>query len=154
MSNIQIEFDFNGSREIVEAKNEEEFLVDIFQRYSEKINKNIAELFFLYNGDIINLEEKLINIAYRKNKISILVNEYEDEDKLEEVLKKSNDIICPFCYEMCTMNIDNYKIIFSNCKNGHYFSSYIEEIDVKEIPKIPLLSLFFDANWYHHCHNF
>ena len=42
---------------LMERRNE--FMKDIFSKYSEIINKNIKDIYFLYNGNKINEENKL-----------------------------------------------------------------------------------------------
>ena len=34
-------------------------------------------------------------------------------------IKKSNDIICPTCKEICKYEIKNYRVKLYDCKNGH-----------------------------------
>ena len=73
---------------------------------------------------MINKEEKLANILKKnENTMNIIVNELsnvDDEDN-EKNLKQSKDIICPICNEICLINLNDYKINFSDCKNGHKF---------------------------------
>ena len=123
MSEIKIIFIFEGKNEIIECK-KEEYMIDIFKRYAKKIQVDLNNLFFLWNGNMINKEEKLANILKKnENTMNIIVNELsnvDDEDN-EKNLKQSKDIICPICNEICLINLNDYKINFSDCKNGHKF---------------------------------
>ena len=93
---------------------------DIFGRYLIKINKSINDVFFLYNGKQITEELKLEEINKEDNEIKILVTDILDKNnKNEEILKQSKDIICPDCKNICLINFKNYKIKLNNCKNNH-----------------------------------
>ena len=122
--NVKIFFTFKGEEKEVEGK-KEEFMFSIYTRYVKMIGQEIEKVFFLNNGDLINPEKNLKDICENKNEIKMLVYEFDIDDKQEEILKQSKDIICPICNEICLINFDNYKIIFSNCKNGHHFSNIL-----------------------------
>ena len=120
---IQINFVLNGDSEIIEG-NKKEKMYDIIKKYAEKINKKIENLYFLFDGNLLRQEEQLGYFCRDQENIEILVYEYEDEKK-EEELKQSKDIICPICKEICLINFKDYKINFSNCKNNHCFSKIL-----------------------------
>ena len=129
---MKIIFNFEGNEEMMECK-KREYLHDIFTRFAKGVNKNIEQLYFLYQGNLMNPESRLESIIQdleEQNKeekkeiiITMLVFELEEEEK--EILKQSNDIICPLCKEICLMDIKDYKIKFSNCKNGHCFTNIL-----------------------------
>ena len=64
---------------------------------------DINYLYYIYNGDLINLEKNFDDICEKSKEINILVDEYENENDNEE-LKISNDIICPICKKICMIN--------------------------------------------------
>ena len=69
---------------------------------------------------MINPEVKLQSIIQKDEKnICMIVNELNNDKDNEANLKQSKDIICPICNEICLINLNDYKITFSNCKNGH-----------------------------------
>ena len=122
MEEVKIIFAYNGHNETIECK-KNEYMEDIYNRYVMKVQLDLQKLYFLYNGSMINPEVKLENIIKKNEKvIYMVVNElYNDEDnKLN--LKQSKDIICPICNEICLINLNDYKITFSNCRNGQRFT--------------------------------
>ena len=119
MSEIILVFDYNQNIIKIQCKRNE-YMKDIFGRYLIKINKSINDVFFLYNGKQIAEELKLEEINKEENEIKILVTDILDKNnKNEEILKQSKDIICPDCKNICLINFKNYKIKLNNCKNNH-----------------------------------
>jgi len=116
---INLNFIYNEKAINIQCKREE-YMKDIFKRYLKKINKDINDVFFIFNGNEINEELKLEEINNKNNEIKILVNDINDtiiENK--EFFRQSKDIICPKCGEICLLNIKDYKIILNQCKNKH-----------------------------------
>ena len=69
----------------------------ILKRFANQVEKDITNLYFLYNGNIINLDKKLKELLNKEgniDEINILVNEYEKNENIN-LLKKSQEIICP-----------------------------------------------------------
>jgi len=121
--NIKLIFAFNGKLEEMEFK-KEELIFNIFQKYAERIGQTIEKLFFLYNGDLINPRKTLEDLCHDKN-LKLLVYELETDEKENENIIKSKNAICPICKELCLINIKDYKIFFSNCKNKHKISNIL-----------------------------
>ena len=100
-----------------------EYMKDIFKRYLIKIQKDINNIFFLYNGDKINEELKLEEINNKDTEIEILVNditlENDKNDENNKILKQNNDILCPKCGEICLISFNDYKITLNKCKYEH-----------------------------------
>ena len=122
----EVEFNYNGIITIIKCKLNEK-MKNICQYFANEIKINKNEIYFSYNGkagiqfdeeltfeEIINEEDK------KRNKMSILVykNEFID-NKGENDIIKSKEIICPKCGESIRMDIINYKIRLYECKNGH-----------------------------------
>ena len=120
MAEIILNFIYNNHELKIPAKRNE-FMKDIFKRYIIKIEKNINDIYFLYNGNKINDEIKLEEINNLDNNINILVYEYMDIDENENkyTIKHSKDIICPICSENCLISIEDYKIKLNQCDNEH-----------------------------------
>ena len=102
----------------------EEKISNIIERLATKLNKKKEDLFFIYNGKMIEDNLTFIEQANendkKRNKMSILVNKKNESiEEDDESLKKSEYIICPLCKERARINIDNYKLEFYDCKNGH-----------------------------------
>ena len=143
MEKTKIKFSYNGTNAIIEAV-KDEYMKDIFKKFSLEIKVEINNLFFLYNGNIIEGKWKLEEIIDQKrivenDLIIILVCEIEDDD-VKDYIKQSKQIICLKCKEFCKISFDDYKIILNKCPNGHSFSNLLlneisnfEVINEKEI---------------------
>ena len=118
---IKVIFDYKGSKIVIQSNNEDK-MKDVCERYIYKIAIDISEIYFIYNGSVVNHELKIkehMNECDKENKImNILVFDI-DKNEINENTIKSNEIICPKCYEICLMEINNYKINLFKCKNGH-----------------------------------
>ena len=100
---------------------------DIFQKYSLETKIEINNLFFLYNGNIVEeklkLEEINKNKAQLEDEIKILVCDIEDDDD-KDYIKQSKQIICLKCKEFCKISFDDYKIILNKCPMDIAFLIY------------------------------
>ena len=127
MAEVKIIFLYNGNNETIKCK-KGEYMLDIYKRYAMKIQVDLEKLYFLCNGSMINPEMKLNNIIKKDEKIiNMIVNELINDEDNEINLKKSKDIICPICNEICLINLNDYRITFSNCRNGHKFNQIMFE---------------------------
>ena len=79
MTETIINFIYEGKKIKIYCK-KDEFMKDIYKKYIIKINKEIKDIFFLYNGNIINGDIKLEQINNKDNEISILVFEYNQNN--------------------------------------------------------------------------
>ena len=52
-----LSFLFNN-KEIVMQYKRDEYLKDIFKRYAIKTNQKLEDIYFLYNGEKLNMEKK------------------------------------------------------------------------------------------------
>jgi len=122
MSQSQIEFS-DGKNTIIQYTKEEK-LKDIYKNFKFKAQVEKEILIYIYNGIILQNEEFTFNeIANsedkKRNKMNILVTEGEVPESPEnEIIIKSNKIICPICQEDIKCSID-YQINLFECKNGH-----------------------------------
>ena len=128
MTEATLNFTYEGSTIKIQCKRNE-YMKDIFKRYTIKISKDANDVYFMCNGSKINEASKLEEISNSDNEISILVydlNNKKNENK-EEQLKKYKDIICNNCnknkyeiyknqlYKCCTCKINICPI----CKTKH-----------------------------------
>ena len=116
--NVNLNFQYNGNLIKIQATRDE-YMKNIFPRFLTKINKSISEVFFMYNGSVINGELKLEEINNIDNEITILVSDCECDTPMKPKLVQSKDIICPECGEICLINIEDYKISLNSCINKH-----------------------------------
>ena len=120
----KVDFNFNGESTIIQC-NENDSMDSICSKFSDKIQIDKNKLIFSYNGkggnefnkslsfsEMANLEDKI------KNKMSVLVFTNEGNNKSNNIIK-SKVVICPECKEISKLNIKNYKVTISDCKNKH-----------------------------------
>ena len=116
-------FTFKGINTIIQC-NIKDKMIDICNKFVNKIGIDINSIYFLYNGIQLNLELTLIqqinNIDRDKNEMNILVYEkIKSTIIIDEGIKESKEIICPKCKENCKIKINDYKIKLYDCKNKH-----------------------------------
>ena len=112
---MKVIFNYKGNETIIQCKINEK-MEEVLNKYKSKIE--IDNVYYLYNGNNINKENKLEEIINnedrRLNIMKILVydiNEKEDN-------KNINEIICPECNENVIININEYKLGMK-CNNNH-----------------------------------
>ena len=120
---VDVEFNYQQNMIIIQGNLNDSFET-IIKKYIIKSNLDINNLYFISNGKIINKNDKLENIMSESNKmnkkIPILVNSLNNIINNENTnIKKSKDIICPICKEVCKYEIRDYKIKLYDCKNYH-----------------------------------
>ena len=120
---IQIEFDFDQQKIIIQAKSNEKFQA-VIDRYIQKSQIQMNSVYFISNGSQIKpdqiIENVMTDMEKRNQKIKVLVNMIEDKsnDK-KQVIIQSKDIICPECGEPCRITLENCKIKLFGCVNNH-----------------------------------
>ena len=121
------DFSYNDNKYFVQCNNEEK-MKEIIMKFFNKLGGKRKNLFFLYNGQIINEELTFIKCANSldksRNYMNILVIEGQDSDDDSSKLIKSKYIICPQCNENALMSIKDFKMIIHGCKNGHTSETY------------------------------
>jgi len=122
MDEMTLDFIYNEDLIKIQCKRNE-YIIDIFKKYLFKINKDINDIYFIYNGNKINAELKLEEINNKDNEIKILVSDINDKnnEKIENkiTLDQYKEIICPECGDSCLIDIKDYKIILNKCINKH-----------------------------------
>ena len=78
-------------REIIIPCQKEEKLKNICQRFADKTNNDINKLFFLYNGNKVNIEntfEQIINLGDKENnKMNIIVANSSNEIDKNKIME-------------------------------------------------------------------
>ena len=141
---VEVEFNYNQNKINIQGNMNDKF-EEIIQKYINKTNLDINNIYFISNGNIVNKKDKLENIMSKSDKnnkrIIILVNSINSTINIENTnIKKSKDIICPKCKEICIYEIKDYKIKLYDCKNRH-INEYInlneyennQNIDISKI---------------------
>ena len=143
MSNIIFIFE-NKTLEM--QNNKDDLMKNICQKFSDKINKDIDSLIFLYDGREINFQltinEQAKEIDKKEGQMKILVySKLDDNNQKKEI--KNKDIICPKCEEICLLNIKDYKIILYDCKNNHKYDNILLD-EYENIENINLSKIICD----------
>ena len=133
-------FNYKGIETEIQC-NINEKINDIFKNYINKIGYDISKVYFIYNGNKINvnliLNEIINKEDKRRNIMNILVNE-----NIKTIIKEnkivSREIICPKCYENILIKLNEYKINLFDCKNNHEINNillneYENNIDISKI---------------------
>ena len=121
---VEVEFNYKQNKINIQSSANDIF-EEIIQKYINKTNLDINNIYFIYKGKKINNKnDKLENIMSesdkRNKKIIILVYSINNTINIENTnIKISNDIICQDCKEICKYEINDYKIKLYGCKNGH-----------------------------------
>ena len=137
-----VEFNYNGTKTVIQCKSNEK-MKNICKKFANKIQLDINNIYFSYDGkagnefneeltfeEIINSEDK------KRNKMNILVYSNElDKNNEKENKIKSKDVICTECGESIKMDIIDYKIILSECKNKHTIENILLD-EFEDIQKI------------------
>ena len=145
----EVIFNYEGIETIIQC-NKNDKMKEIINKYLIKIDKKEEDLYFLYSSNEIKKEltfnEHSNNIDKIRNKMNIIVyNNIEIPDKkIEEI---SKDIICPYCKENTLLDIKEFKINLSHCKNNHNKTLFLNEY--KESQKICLNNIICDICQIH-----
>ena len=138
MAERNIKFIYNGQELIIQCK-KEETTKQILQRYLTKIQKTSEDVYFLYNGAILDSETKLNEEEdSSKEKVVLVFNQgikLDDDESKEKNFSYAKDIICPTCGDSSLITFSDYKINISSCDNGHETNNILLE-NFKETQKI------------------
>ena len=120
---VEVVFDYQQNKTMIQG-NLNNLFEEIIEKYTFKTKLDKNDIYFISNGNIINKNDKLENIMSdsdkRNKKIIILVYSINNNINIENTnIKKSKDIICPECKEMCKYEIKDFKIKLYGCKKGH-----------------------------------
>ena len=110
MEEIILNFNYKGQEVKMQCKKDEN-MNDIFKRYSNKIKKDINNIYFLNNGNrLLNNNIKLEEFNNKDDIINILVydsNINNGNDNNNGLIENEyKDIICPNCGENCLLEIN------------------------------------------------
>ena len=120
---VEVVFDYKQIKTVIQG-NLDDLFENIIKKYVQKSNLDINNIYFISNGKTLNKKDKLESIMSelekRNKKIIILVYSINSTINIENTnIKKSNDIICPECKEICRYEIKDYKIKLYDCNQGH-----------------------------------
>ena len=107
MSEAKVIFILDGEGLTMQCSKEDK-MKDICQKYSNKVEKNINSLFFLYGGSQLNFNKSFKELAKDKDEMKVLV-----------YINENNEYICPKCGEKIKLNkekIDDIILSINNLK--------------------------------------
>ena len=102
----------------------DESIIEILKLYSLNIVKNINDLFFLINGEIISLKDKRTLKNFKKKKINIFII---NNNKKKNFIKKENNILCPKCKDLAFINFKEDKLSITCSQNHAFLNVKLEE---------------------------
>ena len=146
---VEVIFSYEGTNINIQC-NINEKLKDIVERFLNKIkdNKYNINSLYLYNGNEINFEltfnEQANNIDKKRKIMNIVVTNNNSDSYVNEKKQTiSTDIICPICKENIFIDIKNFKINLTGCKNNHFQNNILLYL-FEESQKIDLSKIICD----------
>ena len=123
MAERKIKFIYNGDELIILCK-KEETTQEILQKYLTKIQKTPENVYFLFNGAILDSNSKINDDEGEDSSNEKVVLVCDQGTKIEDNTQEKNfsyskDIVCPTCGESSCITFSDYKINLSSCDNGH-----------------------------------
>ena len=122
---MNIEFYFQGSKIKIPCQLDEK-LESVCQHFYSKENTDLGSLLFLYQGKVLqdemnlNIENIIAEFDKERNEMSIIVRDNREESyKANDERIKSNNIICPECWEISEIKIEDYRFSILECRNNH-----------------------------------
>ena len=139
---VEIIFSYNQVETLIQANLNDSFNT-IIQKYINKSQLDINNIYFVSDGQILLKNEKIMNIMNNEEKLNnrkiILVLSINSTINNTNMIK-SKDIICPICKEICIYEIKDHKIKLYGYKNGHIIDNIklddfnnTQNIDISQI---------------------
>ena len=145
---VEIIFSHNQVETLIQANLNDSFNI-IMQKYINKSQLDINNIYFVSKGENISKNEKIMNImnnSEKKDKKKIILvlsinSTINNNDNTNMI--KSKDIICPICKEICIYEINDYEIKLYGCKNGNIINKIkLEDFNNKQ--NIDISQIKFD----------
>ena len=108
---------------------------DIIQDYSKILKKRKEELYFLYKGKNIFINNEKLSLKKLEKNNNIFISVYDLNLKKNTTKKKltSQNTICPECKNLAFLNFNEDKITIENCINNHKFNLSIGDFIKSQI---------------------
>ena len=143
MANVEFSYDQNY---IVQCNNDDT-MKEIINKFLAKSQSGRKNLFFLYNGQIINEELTFSQCSNRldksRNYMNVLVIEGQTTNEDSNYLQKVNYIICPECHESGILSIVDFKFSITGCSCNHKTEN-LELDELKNIQYIDQSKIYCD----------
>ena len=132
MEMAQVDFQINGNIKTILCDDGER-MGEICARFCSSSFIDIKNVCFLYSGKIVEPKLKyseIINIIDRlRNSMLIKVEEINNLNKADSIIK-SQFPLCPLCKRDIKLEVKDYKINLSECKNNHCINIFIDEYEL------------------------
>ena len=143
---VEASFNYEGVETTIQC-NLNDKMKDIIDKFLIKIGKKEDNFYYLYNGTKINKElifnQQANDLGKNRKKMNIIVNKNEeDKNEIKEIISK--DIICPDCKDDILLDIKNFKINLSGCKQNHIYNNILLNL-FKETQNIDLNEIICDV---------
>ena len=123
---VEIEFNYLQTRTKIQASLNDSFKSAI-TKFIDKTKLNLKDIYFLYNGNLLNdkdiIKNRISRTDKQNKKLIILVMDTNNPIENDEQINKSKNVICSKCKEPCKYNIKDYRIKLFDCKNGHIYDN-------------------------------
>ena len=134
---MEVIFNYKQIETIIQANLNDSFN-SVIEKFINKAQLDINNIYFISNGNIISKNEIIMNIMNniekmdkKKNILVLDINSTINNDNTNMI--KSKDIICPTCKKICKYDIKDYKIKLYACKNGHIINNIkLDEFNDKQ----------------------
>ena len=113
----KITFVYMNNKYDIFIKNKEILISKELKNYASILNKDINQLYFIYNGKNLSINNKKRIIDFNKNHLIIFV--YKLVNKQMNEKRKISNINCPECENIAIINSIDSKISIENCINNH-----------------------------------
>ena len=134
---LKVEFEYKSNKTFIQAINEDK-MRKVCSKFTQKAQIDLNKLYFMYSGNIVNLEltiEQIINKTDKeRGTMSIIVVDHSNENGNNNKII-SPYIICPICKEHARYEIKDFRIRIFNCKNGHV----VDDILIKDFESTQMI---------------
>ena len=142
----KVDFYYNDHNYFVQCNNDDK-MKEIIIKFLEKSKIRRKDLYFLYNGQIINEDLTFNQCSNRldksRNYMNVLVIEGQSANGESNYLQKVNYIICPECHESAILSINNFKFSIEGC-NGNHKKENLELDELKNMQYIDQSKIYCD----------
>ena len=119
---MEILFIYKKNEYKMNIKNDKS-LNEVLTKFLSIINENENNIIFLYNGKILSFKFENILNKLNNNELVISVFNIKNNKNNED---KFNYIVCPKCYNLSFLNINNNNnISLNNCINNHKYDNIL-----------------------------
>lgn len=125
---VEIEIKYKDDSMCLQC-DENGILKNILEKSNKEILPDISSLYFVYSGNIIDINFSFSQLATKldkeRKKMSILAYDVYDSEKKNNKLNNSSNPICKICGANVKIKLIDYKMVLYPCANGHKDKIYL-----------------------------